>query len=132
MQIERGHYIHEQNEREPSQYAREQNVAKANCCPTNTDTSNHDPDMRADVRQQRHCVGHSREIGADVDRVCDEERAACDCQNSARKLFRRAVAKPVPVTIPIRAHIDCTAAMSGHVMSEVQRRAVPSCAPAIE
>src|SRR5450755_4508709 len=41
-------------------------------------------------------------------------------------------AKPCPVTIPIRAHIICTAAISGHVRSAVQRRLVPSCAPATE
>ena len=32
----------------------------------------------------------------------------------------------------MRAHIICTAAISGHVMSAVQSRLVPSCAPAIE
>src|SRR5436190_6538599 len=32
----------------------------------------------------------------------------------------------------MRAHIICTAAMSGHVISDVQRSPVPSCAPAME
>src|SRR5450755_2047906 len=41
-------------------------------------------------------------------------------------------ARPCPVTIPIRAHIICTAAINGHVRSAVQRSLVPSCAPATE
>ena len=41
-------------------------------------------------------------------------------------------AMPRPVTIPMRAHIICTAAMSGQVSRAVQRSAVPSCAPATE
>src|SRR3984893_16833714 len=41
-------------------------------------------------------------------------------------------ANPCPVTIPIRAHIIWTAAISGHVRSAVQRSLVPSCAPATE
>src|ERR1700687_5234831 len=41
-------------------------------------------------------------------------------------------ANPCPVTIPIRAHIICPAAISGHVRSAVQRSLVPSCAPATE
>jgi hypothetical protein len=40
--------------------------------------------------------------------------------------------KPCPVTLPMRAHIICTAAMSGQVMSAVQSSLVPSCAPAME
>jgi hypothetical protein len=45
---------------------------------------------------------------------------------------RRAPARPIPVTMPMRAHIIWTAAMSGNVSHAVQRSAVPSCAPAIE
>ena len=41
-------------------------------------------------------------------------------------------ARPCPVTLPMRAHIICTAAISGHVSSAVQRSLVPSCAPAME
>src|ERR1035438_5083585 len=41
-------------------------------------------------------------------------------------------ARPCPVTLPIRAHIICTAAISGHVSSAVQRSLVPSWAPATE
>jgi hypothetical protein len=41
-------------------------------------------------------------------------------------------AKPCPVTLPIRAHIICTAAISGHVRRAVQRSFVPSWAPATE
>src|ERR1017187_5223062 len=46
--------------------------------------------------------------------------------------FRSAAASPSPRTMPIRAHIICTAAMSGQVRRAVQRRLVPSCAPAME
>lgn len=45
---------------------------------------------------------------------------------------RRMGTKPCPVTLPIRALIICTAAMSGQVRSAVQRSLVPSCAPATE
>ena len=45
---------------------------------------------------------------------------------------RKLPESPRPVTIPIRAHIICTAAMSGHVMRAVQSNAVPCCAPATE
>ena len=41
-------------------------------------------------------------------------------------------AKPCPVTLPMRAHIICTAAISGHVSSAVHSNLVPSCAPAME
>ena len=41
-------------------------------------------------------------------------------------------ARPCPVTLPMRAHIICTAAISGQVSSAVQRSLVPSCAPATE
>ena len=41
-------------------------------------------------------------------------------------------ARPCPVTLPMRAHIICTAAISGHVRSAVQSSLVPSCAPATE
>src|SRR5437764_456300 len=34
--------------------------------------------------------------------------------------------------MPMRAHIICTAAISGHVRKAVQIRLVPNCAPAIE
>src|ERR1017187_1862988 len=46
--------------------------------------------------------------------------------------FRSAAASPSPRTMPIRAHIIWTAAMSGQVRRAVQRRLVPSCAPAME
>src|SRR5262245_9384567 len=38
---------------------------------------------------------------------------------------------PRPLTMPIRAHVICTVAMSGHVIKAVQRREVPKRAPAI-
>ena len=41
-------------------------------------------------------------------------------------------ARPCPVTLPMRAHIICTAAISGHVSSAVHSSLVPSCAPAME
>ena len=46
--------------------------------------------------------------------------------------LRSPLAKPSPVTMPMRAHIICTAPINGHVTTEVQSRPVPSCAPAIE
>ena len=50
-----------------------------------------------------------------------------------RGIFRRRpLANPSPVTMPIRAHIICTAPISGHVTTEVHSKLVPSCAPAIE
>ena len=39
-------------------------------------------------------------------------------------------ARPRPVTLPMRAHIICTAAISGHVSSAVHNSLVPSWAPA--
>jgi hypothetical protein len=45
---------------------------------------------------------------------------------------RRAPASPRPVTIPMRAHVICTAAIRGHVRKAVQRSDVPNRAPAIE
>ena len=50
----------------------------------------------------------------------------------AGNFWRKAVASPAPVTIPIRAHIICTAHISGKVSSAVQSSVVPDCAPAIE
>src|ERR1700682_2802716 len=47
-------------------------------------------------------------------------------------LRRSASPRPIPVTMPMRAHINCTQAMSGHVISAVHRSEVPSCAPAME
>ena len=48
------------------------------------------------------------------------------------KRLRNVSASPRPVTIPIRAHIICTAAISGQVSGAVQSNAVPCCAPAME
>ncbi len=53
--------------------------------------------------------------------------------SAGRGIFvRSAAASPLPVTMPMRAHIDCTAAISGHVTTAVQRSAVPNWAPARE
>ena len=38
----------------------------------------------------------------------------------------------MPVTMPIRAHMNCTQAISGQVMSAVHNSEVPNCAPTIE
>ena len=46
--------------------------------------------------------------------------------------FESALPRPAPVTIPIRAHINWTAAIIGQVNQAIQSREVPSCAPAIE
>lgn len=46
--------------------------------------------------------------------------------------FRNTPARPRPVTMPMRAHIICTAPMSGQVRSAVQSSEVPCCAPAME
>jgi hypothetical protein len=46
--------------------------------------------------------------------------------------WRSPLASPSPVTIPMRAHIICTAAMRGQVTSDVQRSRVPNWAPVIE
>ena len=43
-----------------------------------------------------------------------------------------AAAKPIPVTIPIRAHMNWTQPISGQVINAVHRSEVPVCAPAIE
>ncbi|MEI9998316.1 MAG: hypothetical protein WDO13_03685 [Verrucomicrobiota bacterium] len=45
-------------------------------------------------------------------------------------LRRSAPARPRPETIPTRAHIICTAAISGQVSSAVHSSVVPNCAPA--
>jgi hypothetical protein len=47
-------------------------------------------------------------------------------------LLRSDFISPMPVTIPIRAHIICTAAISGQVSNAVHNMPVPSLAPAIE
>jgi hypothetical protein len=41
-------------------------------------------------------------------------------------------AKPVPVTIPIRAHMNCTQPISVQVINAVHSNEMPVCAPAIE
>jgi len=38
----------------------------------------------------------------------------------------------MPVTMPMRAHMNCTQAMNGQVMNAVHSIAVPICAPAME
>ena len=45
---------------------------------------------------------------------------------------RSAPPSPRPVTIPIRAHMNCTQPMNGQVRNAVHNWAVPNCAPAIE
>jgi hypothetical protein len=53
--------------------------------------------------------------------------------NKRRGTFLRSDAtSPRPVTMPMRAHMICTAAISGQVSRAVQRRPSPNCAPAIE
>lgn len=46
--------------------------------------------------------------------------------------LRSAAARPEPVTIPMRAHIIWTGAISGHVSAAVHSIDIPSCAPARE
>ena len=46
--------------------------------------------------------------------------------------LRSAPASPIPLTIPMRAHIIWTAAIRGHVNHAVQRSDVPSRAPTTE
>src|SRR5437764_8115148 len=46
--------------------------------------------------------------------------------------FLSAEPTPSPVTIPIRAQVNCTHPMRGQVRHAVQSRDVPSCAPALE
>jgi hypothetical protein len=48
------------------------------------------------------------------------------------KRLHNAPASPSPVTMPMRAHIICTAAISGQVSQAVHSNEVPSCAPATE
>jgi len=43
-----------------------------------------------------------------------------------------AAMRPLPVTMPMRAHIVCTDAMRGHKKTAIQSSPVPSCAPATE
>ncbi len=45
-------------------------------------------------------------------------------------LSRNAPPSPFPVTMPMRAHMNCTQPISGQVMNAVQSSDVPSCAPA--
>ncbi len=47
-------------------------------------------------------------------------------------LSRIAPPNPRPVTIPSRAHINCTAAIKGKETSAVHRKAYPKTAPATE
>jgi hypothetical protein len=47
-------------------------------------------------------------------------------------LSRSASINPRPVTMPIRAHMISTAAISGHVTQPIQSRPVPRRAPASE
>jgi hypothetical protein len=47
-------------------------------------------------------------------------------------LRRNVPASPRPVTIPMRAHMNCTQPISGQVTNAVQSSAVPCCAPATE
>lgn len=46
--------------------------------------------------------------------------------------FTSADAKPSPVTMPMRTHMNWTHPISGHVRTAVQSIDVPSCAPTIE
>ena len=65
--------------------------------------------------------------------VLARNRATAATSSTLRGNFvRNAPAIPCPVTIPIRAHIDCTAAISGQVKRAVQRNDVPYWAPATE
>ncbi len=54
-------------------------------------------------------------------------------KTSQRGNFRRNTApSPSPVTMPMRAHMNWTTPMSGHVRKAVQSIEVPSSAPAEE
>ncbi len=54
--------------------------------------------------------------------------------HSTHREYRNRIAPPSPrpVTIPNRAHISCTAAISGKVTRAVQRKEYPKDAPATE
>lgn len=57
---------------------------------------------------------------------------AANARSQRGNLVRSAAANPPPVTMPMRAHIDWTAAINGQVRSAVQSSAVPNSAPATE
>src|ERR1700682_902961 len=61
------------------------------------------------------------------------KRAPHTARRTGRGNFlRSAPIRPRPVTMPIRAHIVWTAAISGQVTRAVHRSLVPNCAPATE
>jgi hypothetical protein len=62
------------------------------------------------------------------------QKSAAAATNSTDRgsLRRNALIRPPPVTIPTRAHMLCTAAMSGQVSGASQSSSNPNRAPAIE
>ena len=130
--VDRRDDVGEEHERQPLQHRGDLVVAQADRRPRDADTEEHDEEVRVQPCQHLGGVGHAGEVRADVDRVGGQQRQADDDEAPAGELLRKAPARPLPVTMPMRAHIIWTAAISGQVSHAVQSSAVPSCAPAIE
>ena len=79
-----------------------------------------------------HHVGHAGKIGADVQRVGEEKRETRQRQDRLGKFPAQGDAQPGARHHAIRAHIICTADISGQESMAVHSMLVPSCAPAIE
>ena len=79
--------VGEEHEREPLEGAGNGGVAEPDRRPANQHGEPHHPEVRAGPRQKLCRVGHSGEIGSDVDGVGDEEREADRCQDGTREFF---------------------------------------------
>ena len=84
--VERGHRIGDERERKPLEDLREDRVPEADGRDSDTDAERDDPDVGVESGEQLGGVGHSTQVGPDVDRVGDEERNRGDQQYRPGKL----------------------------------------------
>jgi hypothetical protein len=83
--VERSDDVRQEYERQPLQSIGDRRVSQPDRGHRDADAEHHDPDVRAQTREQLGRVGHAGEVGADVDRVGDEQCDGGGKQHRARE-----------------------------------------------
>lgn len=125
-------YVSQERNREPFQDIHDFMIAEVYRGHGSADPKENDEIMRVDGGDHLGDIRHGREVRADGSVFAKSRALERRTTNDFGYLSRNVPANPFPVTSPIRAHIICTAAINGQVMSEVHKRAMPSWAPAME
>ena len=113
---ETGDDIGKESQRQPFQDVGDLVVAEMHRGQGDRDAEENDEIMRINAGQHFRGIGHAGEIGADVDGVGNEQSNAATTMRGLGISYAARRQVPAPVTMPMRAHIICTLAISGQVI----------------